>query len=114
MKDQVSQWIDFGVRAVIVVVVVYLAMLLFFKADYRKTDAMLENLKAQVSKMQQQNQFLTTLSMNNNTDALYHMALESEAKGDIKSAVNQLSMALQLTEYNAQQYKIKLSQLTGK
>lgn len=114
MNTLMKTWLDFGVKAVIVVVAVYLAMVLVFRADYRKTDAMLSTLKGQVASMEKQNQFLTAMSMNNNTDALYHMALEDEARGDVASAVKKLSMALQLSEYNTQQYKIKLSQLAGR
>ena len=113
MKTLVKTWVDFAVKAVIVVVAVYLAMVLVFKADYRRTDQMLIDLKAQVASMEKQNQFLTAMSMNNNTDALYHMALEDEARGDVPSAAKKLAMALQLAEYNAQQYKIKLTQLVG-
>lgn len=114
MNTLMKAWIDFGVKAVIVIVAVYLAMVLMFKADYRKTDNMLNTLKTQVDSMEKQNKFLTAMSMNNNTDALYHMALEDEARGDVPSAVKKLSMALQLSEYNTQQYKIKLSQLMGR
>lgn len=114
MKNQIQIWVDFAVKCVIVVTVVYLAMVLFFKADYRKTDGMLTSLKEQVVSIQKQNQFLTALTMNNNTDALYHMALEAEGRGDVPSAAKQLNMAIQMSEYNTQIYKVKLSQLVGR
>lgn len=114
MNTLMKTWLDFGVKAVIVVVAVYLAMVLVFKADYKRTDTLLSTLQGQVASMEKQNKFLTAISMNNNTDALYHMALEDEARGDVVAAAKKLSMALQLSEYNTQQYKIKLTQLVGK
>ena len=111
MNAQVKGWLDFGVRAVIVVVAAYLMMSMFFMADYRRTGQMLSSLEGQVTSMGKQSQLLTSLSISNNTDALYHMALEDESRGNIPSAVQRLSTAIQLAEFNAQQYKIKLSQI---
>ncbi len=111
MKAPIKDWLDFGVRAAIVVAAVYLAMVFFFMADFRRLSNVTSSLETQIARIDKQTQFLTTLTMSNNTDALYHMGLEQEAKGDVVSAIKNYSMALQLAQYNAQQYKIKLEQI---
>ena len=75
------------------------------------TTEMLSSLQEQAGRMDKQSQFLTSLYMSNNPDALYHMAMEDEARGDAPAAAKKLAMAIQLSEYAAQQYKIKLQQM---
>ena len=111
INTQVKGWIDFAVKSVIVVVSVYLAMALFFMADYRKMSNLLDSSNAQIKTIDKQANFLTALYTTNNPDVLYHMAIQDEASGNVVEAVKKLTMAVQYSEYSTQQYKIKLSQL---
>ena len=113
MNTQFKVWMDFAVKSVIVVGAVYLAMVLVFMADFRRISDMLHTTDEQVKKLDKQTQFLTALYTITNPDVLYHLALEDESKGDVVSAARKLSMAAQLSEYHAQQYKLKLSQIVS-
>ena len=113
MNAQWKSWIDFAVRCVIVVVCVYLVMALFFMADYRRMSSVLDSTETQLKRLDKQSQFLAALETNSNPDVLYHMAMDAAAQGNMNAAVQKMAMAIQISEFNAQKYKLTLSQWMG-